>query len=96
MLAWRKSGKNADFQGFFCIGTTDVVRTLEALQKTINIHDNKGMDILKLGCTLTIHANKCPHNSTSAKLCTFTESDKDLLEEPCEDMVDGPSIMFYK
>ena len=76
----------------------DVVPTLEAMQKMLNFHHKKGkgIDMLKLGCTLPNLANICLHKSTSAKFYPFTESDKDLLQKIREDMVGGPSIVFTR
>ena len=37
----------------------DVVPTLEAMQKMIEFYHNKGIDMLKLGCTLPNLANIC-------------------------------------
>ena len=74
----------------------DVVPTLEGMQKTIEFYHNKGIDILKLGCTLSILANICLHKSTDSKIFLFTESDKDLLDKIREDMVGGPSIVFTR
>ena len=59
----------------------DVVPTLEAMQKMIEFYHNKGVDMLKLGCTLPNLANICLHKSTDSKLFPFTESDKDLFEK---------------
>ena len=75
---------------------TVVVPTLEAMQKMIEVYDNKGIDMLKLGCTLSNLANFCLHKSTDSKFYPFTESDKDLLEKMREDMVGGPSIVFTR
>ena len=72
----------------------DVAPTLEAMQKMIEFYHNKGIDMLKLGCTLPNLANICLHKSTDSKFYPFTESDKDLLERIREDMVGGPSIVF--
>ena len=72
----------------------DVVATLEAMLKMIEFYHNKGIDMLKLGCTLPNLANVCLHKSTDSKFYPFTESDKDLLEKIGEDMVGGPSIVF--
>ena len=71
-----------------------VVSTLEAIQKMIEFYHNKGIDLLKLGCTLTNLANFCSHKSTDLKFYPFTESDKESLEKIPEDMVGGPSIVF--
>ena len=74
----------------------DVVPTLEAMQKMIESYHNKGIDMLKLGCTLPNLANICLHKSTDSKFYPFTESDKDLLEKIPEDIVDGPSIVLTR
>ena len=72
----------------------DIVQTLEAMQKLIDFYRQKVIDMLKLGCILNIFANTRLHKSTDSKFHPFTESDKDLLEKICEDMVGGPSIVF--
>ena len=41
-----------------------VVPTLEVMQKMIEFYHNKGIDMLKLGCTLLNLANICLHKST--------------------------------
>ena len=66
------------------------------MQKMIEFYHNKGIDMLKLGCTLLNLANICLHKSTDSKLNPFTESDKHLLEKIGEDMVGGPSIVFTR
>ena len=45
----------------------DVVPTLEAMQKMIEFYHSKGIDMLKLGCTLPNLANICLHKSTDSK-----------------------------
>ena len=74
----------------------DVVPTREAMQKMLAFYHKKGIDMLKLGCTLPNLANVCLHKSTSAKFYPFTETDKDLLQRIREDMVGGPSIVFTR
>ena len=74
----------------------DVVPTLGAMQKMLSFYNKKGIDMLKLGCTLPNLANICLHKSSSAKFYPFTESDKDLLQKIPEDMVGGPSIVFTR
>ena len=74
----------------------DVVPTLEAMQTMIGFYHNKGIDMLKIGCTLPNLAIICLHKSTDSKFCLFTESDKDLLEKIREDMVGGHSIVFTR
>ena len=66
------------------------------MQNMIEFYHNKGIDMLKLGCTLPSLANKCLNISTDSKRYPFTESDKDLLEKIREDMVGGPSIVFTR
>ena len=86
------------FDSFFSIlrnSNKDVVPTLEAMQKLIEFYHNKGIDMLKLGCTLPNLAKICLHKSTDSKVYPFTESDKDLLEIR-EDMVGGPSFVFTR
>ena len=74
----------------------DVVPPLEAMQKLIDFYQNRGIDMLKLGCILPNLANICWHKSTDSKFYLFTESDKDLLEKIRDDMVGGPSIDFTR
>ena len=74
----------------------DVVPTLEAMQKMIEFYHNRGIDMLKLGCTLPNLAKICLHKSTDSKFYPFTESDEDLLEKIREDLVGGPSIIFTR
>ena len=74
----------------------DVVPTLEAIQKMIEFYHNKGLDMLKLGCTLPNLAHICLHKSIDSKFYPFTESDKDLLEKIREDMVGCVSIVFTR
>ena len=74
----------------------EVVPTLKEMQKMLLFYHKKGIDMLKLGCTLPILANICLHKSTSAKNYPFTKTDKDLLQKIREDMVGGPSIVFTR
>ena len=74
----------------------DLVPTLEAMQQMVAFYHKKGIDMLKLGCTLPNLANICVHKSTNAKFYTFTETDKDLLQKIREDMVGGPSTVFTR
>ena len=74
----------------------DVVPTLKAMQKMIASYHDKGIDMLKLGCTLPNLANISLHKSTDAKFYPFKEGDKDLLEKNREDVVGGPSIVFTR
>ena len=58
-----------------------VVPTVKAMQKMLAFYHKKGIDMLKLGCTLSNLANICLHKSTSAKFYPFTETDEDLLQK---------------
>ena len=72
----------------------DVFPTLEALKKCLFFYHKRGVDMLKLGCTLPNLAIFCLHKSTSAKFYPFNETVNDLLQKVREDMVGGPSIVF--
>ena len=74
----------------------DVVPTQEAMQKMMEFYHNKGIDTLKLGCTLPNLANICLHKSTNSKFYPFVEADKDLHDKIREDMTGGPSIVFTR
>ena len=74
----------------------DVVPTLEAMQKMMEFYHNKGIDMLKLGCTLPNLANICLHKSTIHKFFPFVESDKDLHDKIREVMTGEPSIVFTR
>ena len=60
----------------------------------IKFDHNKGIDMLKLGCTLPYLANICLHKSTDSKFYLFTQLNFDLLEKILENMVGGPTIAF--
>ena len=93
---WKKNGMTVfkDFLKWY--NNKDVVQTLEAMQKMIQFYYNKGIYMLKLGCTLPNLANICLHKSTNYKFYPFCESDKDLCEKIREDMTGGPSIVFTR
>ena len=74
----------------------EVVPTLEAMQKRMEFYHNKGIDMLKLGCTLPNLANICLHKSTNNKFYPFVEADKDLHDKIRDNMTCGPSIMFTR
>ena len=74
----------------------DVVPTIEAMQKLIELYHQNEIDMLKLGCTSPNLANICLHKLTDSKFYPFTESDKDVLEKIREDMVGGSSIVFTR
>ena len=93
---WKKNGMTV-FKDFFkWYNNKDVVPTLEAMQKMIQFYHNKGIYMLKLGCTRPNLANICLHKSTNYKFYPFCESDKDLCEKIREDMTGGPSIFFTR
>ena len=73
-----------------------MVPILEAVQEMMKFYHDRGIDMLKLGCTLPNLANICLHSSTNAKLHPFTEHDRDLLNKIREDMVGRPSIVFTR
>ena len=54
----------------------DVVPKLDAMQKMIQFHHNKGIDMVKLGCTLPNLANIRVNKSTNDKLYPFCESER--------------------
>ena len=60
---------------------TDVVPTIDAMQKRIAFYHDKDIDMIKLGGTIPNLANICLHKSTDAKFYPFTEGDRDLLEK---------------
>ena len=92
-----KSQKMETFLDFLrWYNNKDVVPTLEAMTKMVNFYHEKGIDMLKLGCTLPNLANICLHSSTNTKFYPFTEADKDLLQKIRDDMTGGPSIVFTR
>ena len=74
----------------------EVNPTPEAMQKLVEFHHNKWIDMLKLGYTVTNLANIYLHKPTDSKFYHFTESDIDLLEQIRKDMVGGPFIVFRR
>ena len=62
----------------------------------VELHHEKGIDKLKLGCNLVILANFCLDNSTNAKFYLFTESNKDLRSKVRDNLDGGPSIVFTR
>ena len=93
---WVSEGLKSFKDFFMWYNNKDVVPTLKAMQKMIEIYHQKEIDMLKLGCTLPNLANSCLHKSTDSKFYSLTKSDKDLLEKIREDMVGGPSIVFTR
>ena len=76
--------------------TEDVLPTLEEMQKMMESYHNKGIDMLKLGCSLPNLANICLHKSTNHKFFPFVEADKDLHDKIREDMTGGQYIVFTR
>ena len=74
----------------------DVLPTLEAMQKMMEFYHNKGIDMLKLVCTLPNLANIYLHKSTNHKFFPFVEADKDLHDKIRDDMTGDPSIVFTR
>ena len=74
----------------------DVVQTLEAMHKMMEFYHNKGIDMIKLGCTLPNLAHICLRKSTNNKFYPFVEADKDLHDKIREDMTGGSSNVFYR
>ena len=74
----------------------DVAPTPEATRKMLGFHHMKGIDMLKLRCTLQNLVNICLHKSKSAKFYPFTETNKDFLQKIREDMLGGLSIVFIR
>ena len=62
------------------------------MHKTIEFYHKRGINMLKLGCTLPSLAYICPHKSTNYKFYPFFENDKDLCEKIREEMTGEPSI----
>ena len=54
-----------------------VVPLIEAKQRLIQFYHNKGINMLKLECTLPNLANVCFHKSTESNFYPSTEKDKD-------------------
>ena len=71
----------------------DFVPTLEAIQKMVEFHHNKGIDELNFGLTNPNLANFFLNSSTSAKYQPITEIDKTFFSKVREVMVAGPSIV---
>ena len=66
-VVWEQE-KMATFRDFVkWYNNKDVVPTMEAMQKMMEFYHNKGIDMLKLGCTLPNLANICLHKSTNHK-----------------------------
>ena len=89
--------KTTTFRNFLrWYNNKDIDPTLDAMQKMVEFYHDKGIDMLKLGCTLPNLANICLHKSTDYKFYPFLSSDSDLLEKIREDMTGGPSKVFTR
>ena len=86
----------AHLKTFYAGTTTKTLSPHWKQCKVLAFYHKKGIDMLKVGCTLPKLAIICLHKSTSAKFYPFTETDEDLLQKIREDMVDGPSIVFTR
>ena len=60
---------------------TDVVPTLEEVQKNDCFLSRQKYQYVKAYCTLPNLANSCLHKSTDTNFYSFTEADKDQLEK---------------
>ena len=86
--------KMQSFKDILCsYSKKDVVSTMENMQKMVEFNHKKGIDILKLECTLLNLANICLYVSTSAKFYPLTDNDKGLLSKIRDDIVGRPSIV---
>ena len=73
----------------------DVVPILKTIEKMIDFYHDKDIDKLKLGCTSPNLANIGLHKSTDARICPFTDGDKDLLEKKFERMLLVVHLSFF-
>ena len=78
---WEKNGMTVfkDFLKWY--NNMDVVPTLEAMQKIVQFFHNKGIDEIKLGCTLPKLANICLQKSTNYKFIHFAKVIKVCLTQ---------------
>ena len=58
----------------------------------VDFYRTKGIDMLKLGCTLP----NLLHKRTTAKFYHFTENGNYLSAKKCEDLVGGKPIVFTR
>ena len=64
-----------------CNNNEEGTPTLERMKEMITFHQDKKLDMLKLGCSLPNLANICLHKATDTKFYFFTEADRDLSEK---------------
>ena len=74
----------------------DVFPTLEAMRKKTEYYYKRGIDMLKLRCTLRNLAEICLYSKSDPIFYPFTETKKDLLEKIGEDTVSRESIVFTR
>ena len=63
---WQQKNMHS-FQDFLLFYNKDIYPTLEGMQKMVDFYQKRGIEMLKLGCTLPILANICLQKSTTAK-----------------------------
>ena len=66
------------------------------MQKIIAFCPEKGIDMVKLGCTSPKMANIYLNKLTEGKFYSFMNGDKKLLEKNQEEVVGGPYIVFTR
>ena len=74
----------------------DVKPTLEAMLTMMKFYHDRGIDMLKLGCTLPNLANRILHSSTNFKFFPFIESDRQYDDYIRKWLTGGPSIIFTR
>ena len=62
----------------------------------VDFYHNKGIDTLKLACSLPNLANVCLQKSTTAMSYPFTEAAEDLLEKILQDVIGVPVYSIYR
>ena len=62
----------------------------------MEFYNNKGIDMLKPGCTPTNLGTFCLHKSTNKKFYPFVKADKDLHVKIRDNITGVPSIVFTK
>ena len=93
---WRRNHMET-FQVFLkWYNNKEVVPTLEALQKMMQICHQKRIDMMKLGFTLPNLANRILHSSTSMKFFPFNQEDRSFDDYIREWLTGGPSIIFRR
>ena len=88
--------KDVPPSGFDTYNYLKIIPTLDAMQKMMEFYHNKGIDMLKLGCTILNLANICLHKSANQKNFPFVGSDKDIHDKIREDMTGGLYFVFTR